>query len=444
MARQASGQAWDGDEAYPGAPAERCRQPFYPDASRVFEEIDRLGLAESGIPNLLAAKADFDFYRPAPSGGYTRGLSAAERSDVGHGDIPPERLGEHFFPYRPWHVYRQPPKAVLARITNMVQRALASGDYAGAIWLEGSPRVEETIYWLSLLIDTTVPIVGNAAQRPHGQVSNDGDRNIIDAVDYIVSGIWADANGRDRIGAVLAQDERVFAAREVQKADARPGGYTVTGGHGGLVASMGDPGPPALTFIPARRHTSTSLVSTRHLPERVLGVRREDGRVALLPVQVKDDQGDLLPAAIPYVAIVKEGSYLVDDRAGDPSWQVDVLGQIDLNLQGAPLAGFVLEGLAPYGISTTSSRDAALERAVLSGMPVVTVGRGNNEGFTQPVRYYLGGNNLTATKARLLLMACLLRFGSLPPAADPDRPTEQEQAATRAALDRYQEIFDTH
>src|SRR5262249_56040465 len=78
----------------------------------------------------------------------------------------------------------------LARLTNVVQAALASGQYAGAIWLEGSPFVEETSYWLNLLIDTTVPIVGNASQRAHGAASNDGDRNIIDAVDYLVSGIW--------------------------------------------------------------------------------------------------------------------------------------------------------------------------------------------------------------------------------------------------------------
>ena len=83
----------------------------------------------------------------------------------------------------------------LARLTNMVQRALASGEYEGAIWLEGSPTTEETSYWLGLVIDTTVPIVGNASQRTHGMLSNDGDRNIVDSVDYILSGVWRDAGG---------------------------------------------------------------------------------------------------------------------------------------------------------------------------------------------------------------------------------------------------------
>jgi L-asparaginase len=60
MARQADGQAWDGDGVAPQAPAERSRQPFYPDASRVFEEIDRLGIDEDGVANMLSSKAEFE------------------------------------------------------------------------------------------------------------------------------------------------------------------------------------------------------------------------------------------------------------------------------------------------------------------------------------------------------------------------------------------------
>ena len=41
-------------------------------------------------------------------------------------------------------------------------------------------------------------------------------------------------------------------------------------------------------------------------------------------------------------------------------------------------------------------------------------------------------------------MACLLKFGSLPAAKDPDHPTEKELNAIREAVSAYQEIFDTH
>ena len=51
---------------------------------------------------------------------------------------------------------------------------------------------------------------------------------------------------------------------------------------------------------------------------------------------------------------------------------------------------------------------------------------------------------LTASKARLLLMACMMKLGSLPIAADPSCPTEAEFSATMAQVAQYQTVFDTH
>jgi hypothetical protein len=56
----------------------------------------------------------------------------------------------------------------------------------------------------------------------------------------------------------------------------------------------------------------------------------------------------------------------------------------------------------------------------------------------------ISGSNLTATKARILLMACLMTLGALPPAVDPDNPTDEEIAATREKVAAYQAIFSTH
>ncbi len=44
----------------------------------------------------------------------------------------------------------------------------------------------------------------------------------------------------------------------------------------------------------------------------------------------------------------------------------------------------------------------------------------------------------------MLLMACLLRFGSLPLAKHPEHPTAEEREATRKAVAAYQAVFDTH
>jgi L-asparaginase len=445
MARQANGQPWEMDGTEKNAPAELCRVPFFPDGSRLFEEIDRLGISDEGVGCLLTAKADFDFYRALPSGGYAKGRSAGERTDMGSGDIAPEVRGIDFFPYRPGYLRKEPPMAALARLTNVVQRALSSGKYLGGIWLEGSPFVEETTYWLNLLIDTTLPIVGNSSQRPHGAIGNDGDRNIVDSVNYITSRIWADENGRDGVGAVAILDEQIFTARDVQKADARPGGYIATGGHGGIIGRMGHPGLPQFSFKTVKQHTYKSSVNLTRLPRQVEGSRIQGSRIVAISVSIKNDAGELLTTAIPKVTILKHARYLPQDTTGNADEEVDILARIEKNLCDAPLAGFVAEGSAPFG-AMSNSVDAALKRATFSGMPVVKVSRGNTSGFVDPSRdpLAIAGSNLTATKARLLLMACLMKLGCLPPAADPAKPTEVETAATQAKLKQYQEVFDTH
>jgi hypothetical protein len=41
-------------------------------------------------------------------------------------------------------------------------------------------------------------------------------------------------------------------------------------------------------------------------------------------------------------------------------------------------------------------------------------------------------------------MACLMKFGSLPPAKEPDNPTPREMEAIEQAVAAYQHVFETH
>jgi hypothetical protein len=402
MAMQADGRPWEHDEADPLGPPGRHRQPFYPDAARVFEEIDRLGVGDNGLGGKLASLADYDFLRPAPPGGYTaRG----------------EQRGRDYFPYRPVHLVRQPSRLTLARLTNSVAETLASGSYAGGLWLEGPPYVEETAYWLGLVLDTTLPIAACAAQRPHGAVGDDGARNIIDAVTYLTSPVWADEEGRDDLGAVVVMDQQIVSARAIQKADARPGGYVTTGGHGGVLGTISSIGRPVVSMRPTYRHTWKSAVRL---------------------------SAPLDPDRMPVVSLVKHGQYIEATDEVDPGQEVGIVARLAwLQQRGLP-GGFVAEGSAPFG-TVNESAEAALRHAVFAGVPVVKVGRGGG-GVSEPTYapFAIAGGNLTATKARLLLMAAILKLGGLPVAADPAAPTREEMAVTRSALDRYQEIFDTH
>lgn len=435
MGRQANGKPWDDTFAFAGAPFAQSRQTFVPDGSRIFAEIERDG---GGIE----ARADYDFYRAVPSGGYTKGLPAAKRSDTGEGDIAPEKLGRDFFSYGPYSASQIRP--MLAREANIVQRVLASGKYAGAIWLEGSPTVEDSAYWLSLLIDTQLPISANSAHRNRGLVSADGDGNILDSIDYINSKVWADEQGRNRLGAVMVQDEIIYSAREVEKGDAHPGAYVATGGYGGIFGSM--TAGAYLTNIPTRKHTWKSELRISQLPANQSGwLKTKAGKVEAVTVTIKNAAGELLPQAIPKVAMLKGDNWYDDSGVPDPAAEKGIAATIDMLLGEYPLAGIVGEGLAPYS-SMSASQDKALELAVLQGLPVVKTARGDASGLVKvnPRNLFIEGNNLTTTKARLLLTAALMKFGPLPRVVDVARPTAEELIAIREKLGLYQEVFQTH
>ncbi len=407
------------------------RQFFYPDASHIFIDIDRTisGRDEHGAPNILDLQADYDFIRALPPSGYTS-----------NGEV----AGKDYFPYKPYAISRRSRYRDLARVTNIVQSSLASGQYAGGIWLEGSPTVEETTYWLSLLIDTNLPIAGIAAQRPHGQLANDGDRNIVDAVGYVLSG---QGNG---LGAVGVQDERIFAAREFKKADDRPGNYKATGGHGGILGTVGP--PVTIWYRPNYKHTATSDVNLTRLPADVIFTDKI-GDTSPVSVRVKDSGGGLLATAIPRVNIIKQASYMGEDDSSNPDQEVDILARIAKALadqsnpdESSPkLHGLVMEGTSPYGLGSTSQM-AAMSIAVYSGLPVVRVGRsdpgGRVPGFMHDLS--IAGSNLDANKARLLLMASMLKLGRFPKAIDPRNPTSKEKDALLAKIAEFQEIFEVH
>jgi L-asparaginase len=276
-------------------------------------------------------------------------------------------------------------------------------------------------------------------------ISADGPKNIVDSVEYIASRVWEDEQGRNHAGAVLIQEQRVFAARAVQKADARPGGYVATGGHGGVLGAAGHDGSPLLHYLPTARHTWRSDVNIARLPSQVTGVHQEGTRIETVAVAIKGPDGMLLDTAIPKVAITKDGSYWDDYGSPNPEAEVDLIAMIGYMLKSTSLAGFVVEGFTPYGRSASNARTRLMLRAVHSGLPVVRVGRGNTEGFVpldNPA--FISGSNLTATKARLLLMASLMKFGALPPAANPDQPTAEETSAVRGKVAKYQAVFNTH
>ncbi len=413
------------------------RQFFYPDASRIFDEIDRTisGRDSSGLGNILDLRADYDFIRVLPAGGYTK-----------RGEI----AGVDYFPYRPESKSKVTRVRDLARLANSVQKAFVSNQYDGGIWLDGSPQLEETLYWLNLMIDTDLPIVGTSSQRSHGQLSNDGDRNIVDAVDYIISG-----EGKG-LGVVAVIDQRIFASRDLKKGDSRPGGYKVAGGQGGVLGSISSTGfksSVAIWYHPNYKHTSSSEVNLRHLPSQLIFRDSIDGPEIRLQVKKTDQDYDflLVDDTIPLVDIIKYSSYSQESEKEDISREVAINALIDKAAQDRmtparpKLHGIVLEGSGGLA-KGTRTQAKALSRAAMSGIPVVRVLRSDPEGkvSANPNDLTIEGSNLDANKARLLLMASMLKLGRLPKAKDARSPSSKEIEVVREKIEQFQRIFETH
>ena len=199
---------------------------------------------------------------------------------------------------------------------------------------------------MNLLIDTRLPIVCNSAQRPQGQISNDGPINIVDSLNYIHSRVWADAEGVNRLGVVAIQDRQFFAAREVTKVDARAGGYIASGGHGGILGQFTHADVISLKYLPAYKHTHLSDVNVTRLPEKVVSCPPDRvGGLERFDLTLKDKTGRLLENAIPSVAIVKDGTYCGEDFGDDPALEEDLEFLVKHKLRTGRLVGLVAEGI---------------------------------------------------------------------------------------------------
>jgi hypothetical protein len=164
----------------------------------------------------------------------------------------------------------------------------------------------------------------------------------------------------------------------------------------------------------------------------------------MVDIAIKDRSGKLLPDAIPVVTVSADGGYSGMDYGHDTAPEIDLIASIEHKLSLGLLTGFVIQGLVPYGRTPSHTRNKLMLKAAFSGIPVAVAGRGAPMGFADPTDFQIAATNLTANKARFLLMACLLKFGSLPAAKDPDKPTQAEVGAIRKAVAAYQAVFDTH
>lgn len=225
----------------------------------------------------------------------------------------------------------------------------------GIVVTHGSNTSEETAWFLNLVLDTDKPVVVVGAQRQRTTLSEDGSRNLYDAVR--VAG-HPDAGGR---GVMLVVNEMIHAARDVTKTlSYRPETWD-SGDLGAL--GLADVDRVRFYRLPTTRHTTNSEL-------RLDGITRADQLPRVDIVYTYADAGpELVEAAV---------------AAG---------------AKGIVVAGF------PTG-SPSPAMETALEKAQAQGVAVVMSHRGGR-GRIQTGRTFTSADNLTPQKARILLMLAL-------------------------------------
>ncbi|MEI2417052.1 asparaginase [Orrella sp. JC864] len=243
-------------------------------------------------------------------------------------------------------------------------QALCDDDgIAALVVTHGTDTMEETAYLLSLVLRTDKPVVMTGAMRPAGALGADGPANLHAAV-----AVAAHPGARGR-GVLVAVNDQVFAARDIQKSAANglcawssPGRGPCAHVHGEQVAWQAPAG---------RRHTSASQFA-------------------------------------PWSGQMARVGVLYAHADMDPAW---VRAMLDTGVQGMVLAG----------VGDGNATDAVLHelaRAVRQGVAVVRATRTGSGAVRRNVEVddqalgFVAAGDLNPQKARILLALALTRDAS--------------------------------
>jgi L-asparaginase len=148
-------------------------------------------------------------------------------------------------------------EATWRRLAARTQAALDSAEIAGVVITHGTDTMEETAFFLNLVVRSAKPIVLVGAMRPATAISADGPMNLYNAIAVAAQPA---AHGR---GVLVVANDEIHFAREIAKTNTTQVG-TFASGHRGL-AGLVNAGRIHFYAPPVRRHTGESEFSLEQI-----------------------------------------------------------------------------------------------------------------------------------------------------------------------------------
>lgn len=137
----------------------------------------------------------------------------------------------------------------LVQLAKQVSKLLKQDDVDGVVITHGTDTVEETAYFLDLVVRSDKPIVMAAAMRPSTALSADGALNLLDAVTVAAS---KEARAK---GVLLTMNDEIQAGRDATKrVNIKPSAFFSQWGPLGMVVE----GKTYFFRAPVKRHGTAS------------------------------------------------------------------------------------------------------------------------------------------------------------------------------------------
>jgi L-asparaginase len=149
--------------------------------------------------------------------------------------------------------------AIWLKLADRVNALLAKSDVDGIVITHGTDTIEETGYFLNLVVKSDKPVVLTAAMRPSTALSADGPLNIFNAV-----AVAADKNAAGR-GVLVVVNDDIHGARSFTKTSTTDVQTFRSIEYGLIGASLY--GDNRWFRTPFRRHTSGSDLSVKGVKE---------------------------------------------------------------------------------------------------------------------------------------------------------------------------------